>query len=168
MATAAQRDHPLYDARHTVKADAGRGDVKGICRLTFDEDGPLRRRFPNAKIMPADTAMASLISVLQTIECHRRCPIADRRSRHCLPEAVWSELRKIPAGKPESADIAAAVGRPGTTRLSACQRLEPGRGARACRRVISQTDVGSYAGGLDRKRKLLATEGVRTAPAFDL
>jgi AraC family transcriptional regulator of adaptative response/methylated-DNA-[protein]-cysteine methyltransferase len=138
---------------------------KGICRLTFDEDvASLKRRFPNAEIKPADTAMASLISgVLQAIET----PTAV----HDLPidvagtafqEAVWRELRKIPAGETRSyADIAAAIGDPKATRaVGTANGSNPVAVLVPCHRVIrSDGTLGGYAGGLDRKRKLLAAEG---------
>jgi len=138
---------------------------KGICRLTFDEDvASLKRRFPNADIQPADTAMASLISgVLQAIET----PAA----AHDLPidvagtafqEAVWRELRKIPVGETRSyADIAAAIGDPKATRaVGTANGSNPVAVLVPCHRVIrSDGTLGGYAGGLDRKRKLLAAEG---------
>jgi AraC family transcriptional regulator of adaptative response/methylated-DNA-[protein]-cysteine methyltransferase len=138
---------------------------KGICRLTFDEDvASLKRRFPNADIQPADTAMASLISgVLQAIET----PAA----AHDLPidvagtafqDAVWRELRKIPVGETRSyADIAAAIGDPKATRaVGTANGSNPVAVLVPCHRVIrSDGTLGGYAGGLDRKRKLLAAEG---------
>ena len=138
---------------------------KGICRLTFDEDvASLKRRFPNADIQPADTGMASLISgVLQAIET----PAA----AHDLPidvagtafqEAVWRELRKIPVGETRSyADIAAAIGDPKATRaVGTANGSNPVAVLVPCHRVIrSDGTLGGYAGGLDRKRKLLAAEG---------
>jgi AraC family transcriptional regulator of adaptative response/methylated-DNA-[protein]-cysteine methyltransferase len=138
---------------------------KGICRLTFDEDvAALKRRFPNAEIKPADTAMAALISgVMEAIET----PSA----AHDLPtdvagtafqEAVWRELRKIPAGETRSyADIAAAIGVPGAVRaVGTANGSNPIAVLVPCHRVIrSDGTLGGYAGGLDRKRKLLAAEG---------
>jgi AraC family transcriptional regulator of adaptative response/methylated-DNA-[protein]-cysteine methyltransferase len=138
---------------------------KGICRLTFDEDvESLKRRFPNADIQPADTAMGSLISgVMQAIET----PMAV----HDLPidvagtafqEAVWKELRKIPPGETRSyADIAAAIGEPGAVRaVGTANGSNPVAVLVPCHRVIrSDGTLGGYAGGLDRKRQLLAAEG---------
>ena len=139
--------------------------TRGICRLTFDEDvATLERRFPNATIKPADTAMASLVSgVMEAIET----PTAV----HDLPidvagtafqEAVWKELRKIPVGETRSyADIAAAIGDPKATRaVGTANGSNPVAVLVPCHRVIrSDGTLGGYAGGLDRKRKLLAAEG---------
>lgn len=138
---------------------------KGICRLTFDEGvGSLYRRFPNADIQPADAAMGNLIAgVMQAIET----PTAV----HDLPidvagtafqEAVWKELRKIPAGETRSyADIAVAIGDPKATRaVGTANGSNPIAVLVPCHRVIrSDGTLGGYAGGLDRKRKLLAAEG---------
>jgi AraC family transcriptional regulator of adaptative response/methylated-DNA-[protein]-cysteine methyltransferase len=138
---------------------------KGICRLTFDEDvESLKRRFPNADVQPADTAMGSLISgVMQAIET----PMA----AHDLPidvagtafqEAVWKELRRIPPGETRSyADIAAAIGEPGAVRaVGTANGSNPVAVLVPCHRVIrSDGTLGGYAGGLDRKRQLLAAEG---------
>ena len=77
-------------------------------------------------------------------------------------EAVWRELRKIPAGETRSyAEIAAAIGQPKAVRAVGTANgdnhvavLIP------CHRVIrSDGSLGGYAGGLERKRKLLAAEG---------
>jgi AraC family transcriptional regulator of adaptative response/methylated-DNA-[protein]-cysteine methyltransferase len=80
-------------------------------------------------------------------------------------EAVWSELRKIPPGETRSyAEIAAAVGNPKAVRAVGSANgdnhvavLIP------CHRVVrSDGSLGGYAGGLDRKRKLLEAEGAAT------
>jgi AraC family transcriptional regulator of adaptative response/methylated-DNA-[protein]-cysteine methyltransferase len=155
----AMLDTPL--GRMLVAATA-----KGICRLTFDEDvAALKRRFPNAAILPADTAMASLISgVLQTIETPTAAPdLPIDVAGTAFQEAVWRELRKIPAGETRSyADIAAAIGEPGAVRaVGTANGSNPIAILVPCHRVIrSDGTLGGYAGGLDRKRKLLAAEGV--------
>ena len=138
---------------------------KGICRLTFDEDvAALKRRFPNATIQPADTAMASLISgVMQAIETPNAMPDLPIDVRGtAFQEAVWRELRKIPAGETRSyADIAAAIGEPGAVRaVGTANGSNPVAVLVPCHRVIrSDGTLGGYAGGLNRKRKLLAAEG---------
>jgi AraC family transcriptional regulator of adaptative response/methylated-DNA-[protein]-cysteine methyltransferase len=138
---------------------------KGICRLTFDEDlAALQRRFPNANIQPADTAMASLISgVMQAIETPSAMPDLPIDVRGtAFQEAVWRELRKIPAGETRSyADIAAAIGEPGAVRaVGTANGSNPVAVLVPCHRVIrSDGTLGGYGGGLDRKRQLLAAEG---------
>ncbi|HVL29278.1 MAG TPA: bifunctional DNA-binding transcriptional regulator/O6-methylguanine-DNA methyltransferase Ada [Sphingomicrobium sp.] len=141
--------------------------AKGICRLTFDEDvAPLKRRFPNARIEPADTAMAALVSgVLQAIETPAAAPdLPIDVAGTAFQEAVWRELRKIPAGETRSyADIAAAIGEPGAVRaVGTANGANPVAVLVPCHRVIrSDGTLGGYAGGLDRKRKLLAAEGAK-------
>ena len=77
-------------------------------------------------------------------------------------EAVWRELRKIPLGETRSyADIAKAVGDPNATRaVGTANGKNPIAVLVPCHRVIrSDGTLGGYAGGLDRKKKLLAAEG---------
>ena len=78
-------------------------------------------------------------------------------------EAVWQELRKIPPGETRSyADIAAAIGEPGAVRaVGTANGSNPVAVLVPCHRVIrSDGTLGGYAGGLDRKRQLLAAEGI--------
>jgi AraC family transcriptional regulator of adaptative response/methylated-DNA-[protein]-cysteine methyltransferase len=77
---------------------------------------------------------------------------------------VWRELRRIPPGETRSyADIAAAIGDPRATRaVGTANGSNPVAVLVPCHRVIrSDGTLGGYAGGLDRKRKLLAAEGAR-------
>ncbi len=149
--------------------------TKGICRLTFDEDErALQRRFPNATILPADQAMASLISgVLTAIETPTAMPDLPIDVRGtAFQEAVWRELRKIPVGQTRSyADIAAAVGQPHAVRaVGTANGSNPVAVLVPCHRVIrSDGTLGGYAGGLDRKKKLLVAEGASIPqPALEL
>jgi len=136
----------------------------GICRLTFD-DSPdsLRRLFPNATIVEDAGGLRELIEgALQAIESPRaanQLPIDVAGT--AFQEAVWRELRKIPVGETRSyAEIAAAIGQPKAVRAVGTANgdnhvavLIP------CHRVIrSDGTLGGYAGGLDRKRKLLSNE----------
>jgi len=138
---------------------------KGICRLTFDEDvAALRQRFPNATIEPADAAMATLISgIMVAIESPAAAPdLPIDVAGTAFQEAVWRELRKIPVGQTRSyADIAAAIGEPGAMRaVGTANGSNPVAVLVPCHRVIrSDGTLGGYAGGLDRKRKLLEAEG---------
>ena len=80
--------------------------------------------------------------------------------------AVWAALRAIPAGETRSyAQLAAAVGAPRAVRAAG---LANGQNPVAvivpCHRVIGANGtLTGYAGGLERKRWLLAHEGVPTA-----
>jgi AraC family transcriptional regulator, regulatory protein of adaptative response / methylated-DNA-[protein]-cysteine methyltransferase len=139
---------------------------KGICRLSFDEDdASLSVRFPNAEILPADAAMAELAKgAVAAVENPARMPdLPLDVAGTAFQEAVWQELRRIPAGETRSyADIAAAIGKPKAVRAAGSANgannvavLIP------CHRVV-RTDgtLGGYAYGLERKAKLLAREGV--------
>ena len=148
---------------------------KGICRLTFDDsEDSLRRYFPKATIVEDSGGLKELVEgALAAIES----PLAARElpidvAGTAFQEAVWRELRKIPAGETRSyAQIAAAIGQPNAVRAVGTANgdnhvavLIP------CHRVIrSDGTLGGYAGGLDRKRKLLAAEGSGpTAPELPL
>jgi len=143
---------------------------KGICRLSFDEDeSALRRRFPNATILPADASMASIISgVLQAVETPAAAPDLPLDVRGtAFQEAVWRELRKIPPGETRSyAQIAAAVGQPGAVRaVGTANGSNPVAVLVPCHRVVrSDGSLGGYAGGIDRKRRLLEAESACRAP----
>ena len=139
---------------------------KGICRLSFDEsESALATRFPKAQILPADAAMQELATgAVAAVEYPGRMPdLPLDVAGTAFQEAVWQELRRIPAGETRSyADIAAAVGRPKAVRAAGSANgannvavLIP------CHRVV-RTDgtLGGYAYGLERKAKLLEREGV--------
>ena len=138
--------------------------AKGICRLTFDEDeSALKRRFPNADIRPDDGTIAewvdSALAAISTPLAARELPIDVRGT--AFQEAVWRELRRIPLGETRSyADIAKAVGQPSAVRaVGTANGSNPVAVLVPCHRVIrSDGSLGGYAGGLDRKRKLLEAE----------
>ena len=140
---------------------------KGICRLTFDDSvDSLKRLFPNAAVVEDAGGLRELIEgALEAIErplAARDLPIDVAGT--AFQEAVWRELRKIPIGETRSyAEIAAAIGQPKAVRAVGTANgdnhvavLIP------CHRVIrSDGTLGGYAGGLDRKRKLLSAEQAR-------
>jgi AraC family transcriptional regulator of adaptative response/methylated-DNA-[protein]-cysteine methyltransferase len=138
---------------------------KGICRLSFDEDeGELSRRFPKATIEKGGAAMQALVEgAIAAIDRPSQMPDLPLDVQGtAFQQAVWQELRRIPAGETRSyADIAAAVGKPKAVRAAGSANgannvavLIP------CHRVI-RTDgsLGGYAYGLERKRQLLELEG---------
>jgi AraC family transcriptional regulator of adaptative response/methylated-DNA-[protein]-cysteine methyltransferase len=148
---------------------------KGICRLTFDDsEASLRRLFPKATIVNDDGALRDLVEgALKAIEQPLAMPdLPIDVAGTAFQEAVWRELRKIPAGETRSyAEIAAAIGHPKAVRAVGSANgdnhicvLIP------CHRVIrSDGSLGGYGGGIDRKKKLLAAEGHPTeAPELPL
>ena len=138
---------------------------RGICRLTFDDsEASLRRLFPNAIIERDEGGLRELVEgALMAMERPSAAPdLPIDVAGTAFQEAVWRELRKIPLGETRSyAQIAAAIGQPKAVRAVGTANgdnhvavLIP------CHRVIrSDGSLGGYAGGLDRKRQLLATEG---------
>lgn len=140
---------------------------KGVCRLSFNEDREaLAARFPNAELVEGGQGFAALLQqVVDAVEA----PGQD----HTVPldvqgtafqQAVWQELRRIPAGETRSyAEIAAAVGKPGAVRAAGSANgannvavLIP------CHRVIrSDGSLGGYAYGLEIKQRLLDKERKR-------
>ena len=149
--------------------------AKGICRLSFDEgEEALRRRFPNATLVADRGAMASLVEgALAAVKQPSAMPdLPLDIAGTAFQQAVWQELRRIPAGETRSyADIAAAVGKPGAVRAAGSANganhvavLIP------CHRVVrSDGSLGGYAYGLERKRRLLDAEGhCDSSPALPL
>ena len=138
---------------------------KGICRLTFDEDETaLAYRFPNATIVPDDGTISVWVKgALEAIEHPQSAPELPIDVRGtAFQEAVWRELRRIPLGETRSyADIARAVGQPDAVRaVGTANGSNPVAVLVPCHRVIrSDGSLGGYAGGLERKRKLLDAEG---------
>jgi AraC family transcriptional regulator of adaptative response/methylated-DNA-[protein]-cysteine methyltransferase len=138
--------------------------AKGICRLTFDDsEDSLRRLFPHATIVKDDGGLKALVEgALAAIEHPAAMPdLPIDVAGTAFQEAVWRELRRIPPGETRSyAEIAAAIGAPKAVRAVGSANgdnhvavLIP------CHRVIrSDGTLGGYAGGLDRKRKLLEAE----------
>lgn len=147
---------------------------RGICRLTFDDsEASLKRLFPNATIVKDDGGLRELVEgALAAIERPLAAPeLPIDVAGTAFQEAVWRELRKISPGETRSyAEIAAAIGQPKAVRAVGTANgdnhvavLIP------CHRVIrSDGSLGGYAGGLDRKRKLLEAEKARTQGSLNL
>jgi len=173
MTPSAWRDGGRGETIRYVVTDSPLGPLlvaatpKGICRLTFDEDeSALAYRFPNATIVPDDGTISAWVEgALEAIEHPQSAPDLPIDVRGAaFPEAVWRELRRIPLGETRSyADIARAVGQPDAMRaVGTANGSNPVAVLVPCHRVIrSDGTLGGYAGGLDRKRKLLDTEGAR-------
>ncbi len=143
--------------------------ARGICRLTFEEDaGSLRRMFPNATLVEDEGSMSEWVAgALAAVERPATAPdLPIDVAGTAFQEAVWRELRKIPPGETRSyAQIAAAVGKQGAVRAAgSANGANPVAVLIPCHRVVrSDGSLGGYAGGLERKRKLLAAEGRRSA-----
>ena len=137
---------------------------KGVCRLSFNEGREaLAARFPQAELVEGGERFAALLQqVVDAVEApgmDHSVPIDVKGT--AFQEAVWQELRRIPAGETRSyAQIAARVGKPGAVRAAGSANgannvavLIP------CHRVIrSDGTLGGYAYGLEIKRRLLDKE----------
>ena len=138
---------------------------KGICRLTFDDsEASLKRLFPKATIVEDPGSLKELVEgALEAIDKPLIAPdLPIDVAGTAFQEAVWRELRRIPAGETRSyAEIAAAIGHPKAVRAVGSANgdnhvcvLIP------CHRVIrSDGSLGGYGGGIERKKQLLASEG---------
>src|SRR3954451_10477039 len=175
MTPSAWRDGGRGETIRWTKFDSPIGPMliaatsKGICRLTFDDsEESLKRLFPHATIVKDDGGLKELVEgALEAIEHPAAMPdLPIDVAGTAFQEAVWRELRKIPPGETRSyAEIAAAIGAPKAVRAVGSANgdnhvavLIP------CHRVIrSDGTLGGYAGGLDRKRQLLAAEGHQSA-----
>ncbi len=138
---------------------------KGVCRLSFAEDGAaLARRFPKAKLAQGGAAFAALLqSVVNAVETPAKCaghiPLDVKGT--AFQEACWNALRAIPPGETRSySDIAVAAGSPNAVRAAgSANARNPVAVLIPCHRVIcSDGSLGGYAYGLEIKRKLLASE----------
>ncbi len=137
---------------------------KGVCRLSFDEGvEALERRFPNAILINGGNEFAALVQrVIQAVEQPGQTndiPLDVKGT--AFQEAVWAQLRKIPAGETRSyGQIAAAAGKPKAVRAAGSANgannvavLIP------CHRVVrSDGTLGGYAYGTGIKSELLARE----------
>ena len=180
MTPSAWRDGGRGETIRYVVTDSPLGPLlvaatpKGICRLTFDEDeSALVYRFPNATIIPDDGTISAWVEgALEAIKHPQSAPELPIDVRGtAFQEAVWAQLRKIPVGETRSyADIAAAVGQPGAVRaVGTANGSNPVAVIVPCHRVIrSDGSLGGYAGGLDRKRKLLDGEQASAQASMDL
>jgi AraC family transcriptional regulator of adaptative response/methylated-DNA-[protein]-cysteine methyltransferase len=146
---------------------------RGLCFAQFESSiEDLRREFPNARLRPAAPGTApGLAQWAQALERHLNGgPAADALPVDLRGTAfqmrVWNFLRTIPAGATTTyGAIARALGQPGATRAvgTACGR-NPVAVAIPCHRVLrGDGALGGYYWGLERKRALLASEGVELA-----
>jgi AraC family transcriptional regulator of adaptative response/methylated-DNA-[protein]-cysteine methyltransferase len=182
MTPSAWRDGGRGETIRYVVTDSQLGPLlvaatpKGICRLTFGEDeGALRRRFPNAEIRKDDGTISEWVEgALAAIDRPGSAPeLPIDVQGTAFQEKVWQELRKIPLGETRSyADIARAIGEPGAMRaVGTANGSNPVSVLVPCHRVIrSDGTLGGYGGGLPNKRKLLAAEGAhwKEQAALDL
>ncbi|MFN2563595.1 MAG: bifunctional DNA-binding transcriptional regulator/O6-methylguanine-DNA methyltransferase Ada [Gemmatimonadaceae bacterium] len=146
----------------------------GICTVNLgDSDAQLERRlraeFPRAVVERDEDG--SLAALTARVLAHLR----GEGPAHDLPldvkgtafqQQVWRALLAIPYGETRSyAAVAAAIGQPTATRAvaRACA-TNPVAVVIPCHRVVrSDGGLGGYAGGIERKERLLEIEGAKKA-----
>ena len=141
---------------------------KGVCFIGFAEPddalmGDLRQRFPKARVVTDDAALAASVdAVLAFLREPRRAldlPLDLRGT--AFQQRVWRTLCQIPAGETRTyAQLAAMVGNPKAIRAVArgCA-TNPVSLAVPCHRVVgSDGGLTGYRWGVPRKRALLEGE----------
>jgi AraC family transcriptional regulator of adaptative response/methylated-DNA-[protein]-cysteine methyltransferase len=141
---------------------------KGVCAIFFGDDATslqrdLEKQFPRARLVKAGMDFEQLVAKVVTF-------VEDPRIGLDLPldirgtafqHRVWDALRRIPMGSTASyAEVARTIGAPravrAVARACATNRIAV---AIPCHRVIgSDGSLTGYAGGIERKRALLAKE----------
>lgn len=128
----------------------------------------MARHHPGAVLIeaPAPAKVAAAFQAYFAGELLALEPLAWRTNGTSFQTAVWSALREIPPGSTISyAELARRIGAPRAVRaVGLANGANPVGVAVPCHRVIGARGVlTGYAGGLERKRWLLAHEGVALA-----
>ncbi len=137
---------------------------KGICRLSFNEDGDeVRRRFPNADIRPGGDALATLIEgAIAAVERPSAMPTLPLDvAGTAFQQAVWQELMRIPSGETRSySQLAVAAGNPRAVRAAgtACGQNRVAVLIPCHRAKRTDGGLGGFAYGLEMKEELLKRE----------
>ncbi len=139
---------------------------RGLCALYFADDreralAAVRKLFPCAEFTERSTPLIEKALAAVTADTDADLPL------HLVGTpfqvAVWLTLTEISRGQTTSyGEIARRVGRPKAVRaVGSAVGANPVSVVVPCHRVIrSDGGIGGYAGGLDRKRKLLKAEGI--------
>lgn len=145
---------------------------RGVCAISLGDDPEqlareLQDRFPRARLMGGDADFERLVAqVVGLVEAPGQgadLPLDVRGT--AFQQRVWQALRAIPPGTTASyAEIAERIGAPAATRAvaQACG-ANPLAVAIPCHRVVRRDgSLSGYRWGVERKRSLLAREGVPT------
>ena len=115
---------------------------------------------------PLAECACQLIGYLEGVRDSFELPLAPEGTE--FQKRVWREIARIPRGETLSyAELALRAGAPGAARAAgAATGRNPISVVVPCHRVVgSGGDLTGYAGGLDRKTRLLELEGARRARA---
>lgn len=139
---------------------------RGLAGLWFDRQA----HRPATAGVPHDPANPVLVRTARALDAYWNAAGSGRRpgvpldpAGTAFQQAVWRALRRIPAGATRSyAQIARLAGRPRAARaVGAAIGRNPVSILVPCHRVLgSDGSLTGYAGGLRRKRALLAHEGI--------
>jgi len=145
--------------------------AKGVCAISLGDDPDalvrdLQDRFPRATLLGGDAAFEQTVAkVIGFIENPARgldLPLEVRGT--AFQQRVWAALRQIPVGSTASyAEIASRIGTPtGARAVAQACGANPLAIAIPCHRVV-RTDgsLSGYKWGVQRKKNLLAREGLR-------
>lgn len=142
--------------------------LQGTCSVMLGDSesellGELQQKFPRARLIRDEQKLKSQVEVVQDCMAGRQPSLdvpLDEQGSH-FQRRVWQELRNIPRGTTISySELAKRIDRPKAVRAvaSACAR-NPVAIITPCHRVVRLNgDLGGYRWGIERKRRLLATE----------
>ncbi|MBK6394792.1 MAG: methylated-DNA--[protein]-cysteine S-methyltransferase [Betaproteobacteria bacterium] len=158
-------DTPLGTVRIVARGDA-------IAGVWFD--GQKYDAVPDAawRESPVDPLLRDAARQLQEYFAGRRArfDLALAPQGTAFQQSVWREIAKVPAGRTASyGDLARRIGRPSAVRaVGAAVGRNPLSVIVPCHRIVgSDGSLTGYAGGLERKRALLALERVEVDAAHD-
>ena len=146
-------------------------DAEGaVVAAVFGEGGALQARCPGQPLVADPGRCAEARREVQAYLAGERRAFTLRVAARGTPfqEGVWAALRGIPRGETCTyGELAARVGRPGAARaVGSANARNPVVLIVPCHRVIaSGGGLHGYAFGAERKRWLLALEGVAVGPA---
>ncbi len=148
----------------TIAAIDGR--LVGLCfdGLWQRRERDLARRFPSCSFAIVADPAGAVSALARYFDGELDALGSLEVEMHGTPfqEAVWRELRRIPAGRTRTyAEVAQAVGAPSAVRaVGAANGANPVGIVVPCHRVIgSDGSLTGFAGGLEAKRWLLEHEG---------
>lgn len=143
---------------------------KGLCAVLLGDDrdtlvGELGKRFPKAQIVPGTPALKAHADDIVSYIADRSVTAPDlpldlRGTAFQL--RVWNALRRIPPGTTTSyGTLAKSIGAPSAVRaVAAACGANPLAVIVPCHRVVAANGVlTGYRWGIDRKQKLLDSEG---------
>ena len=135
---------------------------RGLCQVSFDEnEAALRGRYPAATFNENPDAPLIQAALAAIADPALAASLPTDVSGTVFQQRVWAELRRIPPGETRSyLDIARALGDPNATRaVGTANGANPIAIIVPCHRVVrNDGSLGGYAGGLERKKDLLAAE----------